>query len=104
MQALPLPPAYHCVKSEDAVAAKVKMFLTVSGDPKQIEAWLVGVKKHPIWKVAADVTANGVRFVRLSGPPEVPYKEIGGLIYAAQLRRLSVSFNSEPPICEAEDQ
>jgi len=106
MQALPPPPPppYHCVKSEDAAAADVKMVVIASGDPAQVEAWLTEVKKHPVWKIAADAVSNGVRFIRLSGPGEVPYREIGGLVYDAQFRRLSISFNSEPPICEAKEQ
>jgi hypothetical protein len=80
------------------------MLLVVSGDPAQVGGFLSEAAKHPVWKVEADAEAKGVRFARLAGPAEVPYREIGGLIFAAQRRRLLVSVGAVPPICEFERQ
>ena len=103
IQALPPPPPpYQCVKAADVAKAKVEFRLTVTGDPDQLGAWLKGLP--PLWKVLADAQSNDIRFVRLSVPSTLPYREIGGLIYNAQLRRLDVSSSTVPPICESEEQ
>ena len=101
---LPPPPVQPCVSASAPEAAKVKMLLVVSGDPAQVGAFLSEAAKHPVWKLEADAQADGVRFARLAGPVEVPYREIGGLLFSAQRRQLVVSFAAVPPICEFERQ
>lgn len=104
MQALPPPPpAQQCVKAADTAAVRIEMFVVASGDPSQVEAWLATAKTHPGWIVDADAQSNGTRFVRLRIPRETPYRVIGGTIYDGHRRQLTVTMNTQPPICEAEE-
>jgi hypothetical protein len=103
MQAMPPPAAYHCVKPDAPEAAKAKMVVTVSGDVATMAAFMTEAKKWPDFKVQADARSNGVRFVHMTAPSSTPYRDIGGLIYTAQVRQLTVTMNSEPPICGMEE-
>jgi len=93
----------QCVKAQDAAKTDIKAYMVASGDPVQMEEWLKEVRQRPLWRLDADAQSNGVRFVRLSADGSVLYREIGGLIYSGQTRRLSITFQLEPPICEAEE-
>jgi hypothetical protein len=100
MQALPPPPPpIVCVAPEKAVGSS---YVVLSGEPAQLDAILAEAK--PRWQVEARAFDNGVGFARLKSNLNVPYKEIGGLIFNAQRRRISVSFYTDPPICGLEDQ
>ncbi len=101
MQALP-PPAYHCVQAADVKSGS--SFLTVSGDPAQLSAFLTKAKKQPQWTVEADATAKGIRFARLRAGINIPYRSVGGLIYSAQTRHLAVAMTTDPLICENEEK
>jgi hypothetical protein len=88
-----------CVAPDKAVGSS---YVVLSGDPGQLEA--VIAEARAFWKVEAKAAANGIGFARLKGDLNVPYKAIGGLVFNAQRRRLSVSFYTDPPICGLEDQ
>jgi hypothetical protein len=103
MQAMPPPAAYHCVKPDAPEAAKAKMAVTVSGDVATMAAFMTEAKKWPDFKVEADALSNGIRFVRMTGSSSTPYRDVGALIYTAQVRQLTVKMNSEPPICGMEE-
>ena len=99
MQALPPPPPpVECVAPESAKGAA---YVVLSGDPTQLEALLA--ERRPSWVVEAKATNKGVGFARLKGDLNLPYRDIGGLIFNAQRRQLSVSFFTRPPICGMED-
>ncbi|WP_380786958.1 hypothetical protein [Sphingomonas sp. R86521] len=103
IQAMPPPAAYHCVKPDAPEAAGAKILVTVSGEVATMAAFLTEAKKWPSFKLEADARSNGIRFVRLTGSSSTPYRDIGGLIYTAQPRQLTVTMNSEPPICGMEE-
>ena len=103
MQAMPPPAAHHCVKPDAPEAARAKMIVTVSGDAAAMAAFLTEANKWPDFKLEADARSNGIRFVRMTAPSSTPYRDIGGLIYTAQVRHLTVTMNSEPPICGMEE-
>ena len=95
MQALPPPPpAVECVAPEKAKGAA---YVVLSGDPAQLDAVLAGATAR--WVVDAKAINNGVGFARLKGDLDVPYKDIGGLIFDAQRRNLAVTFFTSPRIC-----
>jgi hypothetical protein len=102
MQDLPPPPAYQCVKPE--AVKQGKSYLVVAGSPAQVAALIVEAKSYPRWSIEADATSNGVRFVRLRAPIDIPYRDIGGLIFRARQRNLSVSFGTNPFICPVEEE
>ncbi len=79
------------------------MVVTVSGEVATMAAFLTEAKKWPNFKLEADARSNGIRFVRMTAPGSTPYRDIGGLIYTAQVRQLTVTMNSEPPICGMEE-
>ena len=99
---LPPPPVQQCISVASPEAARARLLLVVSGDPAQVGAFLAEAARHPVWRVEADATSNEVRFVRLIAPIDVPYREMGGLIFEAQRRQLTVSYLAVPPICELE--
>ncbi|WP_156483468.1 hypothetical protein [Sphingobium chlorophenolicum] len=99
------PPAYHCVKAEDITAdSKGNAFVTLSGDPQQLTAFLNEIPKSGSLQLEAQSQANGVAFARLRGALNTPYREIGGLIYSAQRRHLAVAMTTDPLICEIEEK
>ena len=102
MPDLPPPPAYECVAAPDVKTGTT--FFTISGVPRQIEALLAELKPKFSWKVDADATSNGIRFVRISTGIDIPYRDIGGLMAIAQRRRLAVAITTNPIICEAEEK
>jgi len=93
----------QCVKAQDAAKTDIKADMVASGDPAQMEEWLKEVRERRHWQLDADAQSDGIRFARLSADASIPYREIGGLIYSGQARRLSITFQLEPPICEAEE-
>ncbi|MES3048044.1 MULTISPECIES: hypothetical protein [Sphingomonas] len=103
MQAMPPPAAYHCVKPDAPEATGAKMVVTVSGEVATMAAFLTEAKKWSNFKLEADAQSNGIRFVRMTASGSTPYRDIGGLIYTAQVRQLTVTMNSEPPICGMEE-
>ena len=99
---VPPPPAYECMKAAEVKEGSV--FFTISGDPRQAEAMIGEIRaRHPAWKIDADATSNGVRFVRVRAPIATPYREIGGLVFDAQRQHLAVAVMTEPLICEVEE-
>ncbi|MGE4306583.1 MAG: hypothetical protein AB7E24_21445 [Novosphingobium sp.] len=99
---VPPPPSYVCVKAEDVKVGAT--YVILAGAPQQVEAIIANGDVAKTWKVDADATSNDVRFVRLTASINVPYREIGGLIYSAQRRRLAVTMTTDPLICEAEEK
>lgn len=100
----PPPPPAACVKAQDAAGAHFKLYIVASGEPVKMEDWLKDVRGHPGWRLDADTLSDGIRFVRLSADGPLSYRDIGGLIYLGQTRKLSIAFKSEPAICEADEQ
>jgi hypothetical protein len=101
----PYPPAVECISASSPAVINVKALLTLSGDPAQVGAVLEEAQRAPTaWHLDADVQSNGIRFVRLSAGGDDPYRLVGGLIFEAQRRRLSVAWMAEPPICTPETE
>ena len=97
---VPPPPAQHCVSVSSPEAHSGRMLLVIGGDPAQVDALRSDASQHPIWRIEADASSNGVRFLRLAAPLDVSYREIGELVFQAQRRQLAVAFQAVPPICE----
>ena len=97
------PPPYTCIKAEE-VTPQMKgfTFISLSGDPEQLSAFINQIPASNSMKVDARAESNGVAFARLRGGLNTPYRDIGGLIYAAQSRRLAVTMTTDPLICEEE--
>ena len=99
MQALPPPPPpVVCVAPDKAEGST---YVVLGGDPAQLDAVLAGIPSS--WKVEAKTVANGIGFARLKNGLNVPYREIGGVVFDAQRRRLSVSVYTDPPVCGLDD-
>ena len=94
---LPPPTVQECVRIASPSAAEARAIFTVSGDATQVRPFLGVVGQHPVWSIEADAEANGIRFLRLTAPADLPYRDIGGLIYEAQRRRLQFSFDNAAP-------
>ena len=101
-----VPPAAHqCVKAEDVTLQwKGSAFLSLSGDPQQLAALLNEIPKTSSLQIEAQSEANGVASARLRGPLNTPYRDIGGIIYSAQRRNLTVTMTTDPLICEIEEK
>jgi hypothetical protein len=99
------PPEYRCLKAEDVTPETPgNTYITLSGDPLQLGAFISEIPESNSMRVEARAEANGVAFARLRGSLNAPYRDIGGLIYSAQRRQLSVTMLTDPPICEAEEK
>jgi hypothetical protein len=97
------PPPYHCIKAEDVTPqTQGSTFISLSGDPEQLAAFLDEIPPSNVIQLEARAEANGVAFARLRGGLNTPYRDIGGIIYAAQRRRLAVTMTTDPLICEEE--
>ena len=83
---------------------KGSTLVSLSGDPQQLSAFLNEIPKSSALKVEAQAQANGVAFARLRGKLNTPYRDIGGIIYSAQRRRLAVAMTTDPLICEIEEK
>lgn len=84
------PPEYRCLKAESVMLETPgSTYLTLSGDPFQLGAFIDGIPKESAMRLEARAEANGVAFARLRAPLNMPYRNIGSLIYAAQSMRRS---------------
>ena len=101
MQAVP-PSIQQCVPAAKAHSGSA--YFIAAGDPTQVNRLIADAATYPKWKLDADAVSNGVRFIRLTADIDLPYEQVGGLIYKAQLRRLAGGFTTTPTICEAEDK
>jgi len=101
MDEIPPPPIIECVAPENARSGS--SYLVLSGDPAQLEAFL-SERRSELWVVEAKAVSNGVGFARLKGRLNVPYREIGGLVYYAQVRHLTADFFTVPRICGIDDE
>jgi hypothetical protein len=74
----------------------------ISGDPRQLKALLA--QPRSFWSVEATATNNDVGFARLKADLNVPYREIGSLIFQAQQRQLEATSYTDPRICGMDDR
>lgn len=95
----PLQPPAQCIAATSSEAARFPMRFIVSGNPAKVDAFLVIAAKKPMWKLESSTSGIGVRMVSFVGPSDVPYRDIGGLIYEAQRRQLAIAFLASQAIC-----
>ena len=98
MQAVPPPePVQQCARAPEQITG----LISVSGSAKQMQAFADVLKRYPRWRKEGEGSgSNDNRLVVLRGPASLPYREIGGLIYEAQVIGLAVTLTPSAPLCE----
>jgi len=97
------PPVAACVAASDlATVTHGATFFVVAGKPAGIAEFLREATKSKTWVLASRAQGKGVETAVLRGALQMPYREIGGLVFLAQNKRLAVTFTTYPAICEVE--
>jgi hypothetical protein len=98
------PPAEACIAQSDLSAAtRGATFFVVAGPPSDLADFLSEASKNKAWVVVSRSKSESVETVMLRGSLQMPYREIGGLIFLAQTKKLVASFATYPAICEVEN-